>query len=208
MQLAFWQTRANDQVANSIVKASENAEKHNTCSAKCIYLAKFEDFASDFVGSGSHTSDVPDLHQTLRVLAHTLLMYRILCTRYTSDVPDFCQKIAFYRQQNHVAAESKIQDASSEIWSGNLELVAVPVANSTAERKASAQTALRPALEPSLQQTLREAGPLLLALAFGRLDADLFRNPSAGCTPPERAGALRRMRWKAAAGTAGCKTSS
>ena len=135
-------------------------------------------------------------------------MYRILCTRYTSDVPDFCQKIAFYRQQNHVAAESKIQDASSEIWSGNLELVAVPVANSTAQRKASAQTALRPALEPSLQQTLREAGPLLLALAFGRLDADLFRNPSAGCTPPERAGALRRMRWIAAAGTAGCKTSS
>merc|ERR1712224_94442 len=79
------------------------------------------------------------LHQTLHVLAHTLL--RILCTRYTSDVPDFCQKIAFYRQQNHVAAESKIQDASSEIWSGNLELVAVP---------------------------------LLLALAFGRLDADLL----------------------------------
>merc|ERR1712054_457645 len=54
-------------------------------------------------------------------------MYRIMCTRYTSDVPDFCQKIAFYRQQNHVAAESKIQDASSEIWSGNLELVAVPL---------------------------------------------------------------------------------
>ena len=126
----------------------------------------------------------------------------------TSDVPDSCQMIAFYRQQNYAAAESKKQDASSKIWNGNLELVAVPVANSTAQRKASAQTALRPALEPSLQQTLREAGPLLLALAFGRLDADLFRNPSAGCTPPERAGALRRMRWIAAASTAGCKTSS
>ena len=44
--------------------------------------------------------------------------------------------IAFYRQQNYAAAESKKQDASSKIWSGNLELVAVPVANSTAQRKA------------------------------------------------------------------------
>merc|ERR1711939_1042476 len=65
------------------------------------------------------------------------------CTMHslTPDVPDSCQLIAFYRQQNYAAAEPKKQDASSKIWSGNLELVAVP---------------------------------LLLALAFRRLDADLL----------------------------------